>query len=68
MEIQAYAPGQFLLELPMPHAIAGNESYTAVVGCDKSFTTCKAKFDNVLNNGSEPWLIGMDKLLQVGRQ
>ncbi len=68
MEIQSYAPGQFLLELPMPYAIAGNEDYTAVVGCDKSFGTCGTKFGNKLNFGGEPWTIGMDKLLQVGRQ
>lgn len=67
MEIQSYAPGQFLIELPMPYAIAGNEDYTATVGCDKSFATCKAKFNNVVNFGGFPDLIGTDRLLARGQ-
>lgn len=69
MEIQEYTPGIFILELPMPYEIVGDESYTAVVGCMKAkFQDCRDKFNNLVNFGGEPDTPGMDKLLAIGRQ
>jgi uncharacterized phage protein (TIGR02218 family) len=67
MEIKAYVPGQVTLQLPMPHAIAIGDTYSIVAGCDKTLPTCRDRFDNVVNMRAEPYIPGMDQLLQVGR-
>ena len=41
-------------------AIATGDQFSAVAGCDKKFSTCKAKFDNVLNFRGFPHLPGND--------
>ena len=67
-EVKSYVPGQMTLVLPMPYACAVGNTYSLIAGCDKSFTTCRVKFNNVLNFRGEPWLQGLDKLAQVGRK
>jgi uncharacterized phage protein (TIGR02218 family) len=54
----------FFLWLPMPKAIAVSDAYTAYPGCDRRFTTCKARFNNAVNFGGFPHLPGLDKILQ----
>lgn len=68
MEVKEYTPGSITLALPMPYAIAPGDGYSIAAGCDKTFTTCKARFDNVLNFRGEPHVPGTDRILQtVGR-
>jgi hypothetical protein len=67
MEIKSYAPGVFVLQLPFPYAVSIGDAYTAIAGCDRSLTTCRDKFANVVNFRGEPYLPGIDKTIQVGR-
>lgn len=68
MEVKSYVPGQIVLVLPMPYALQVGDTYTMVAGCDKSFTTCRDRFDNVINFRGEPWLPGFDAMIQIGRK
>jgi Phage conserved hypothetical protein BR0599/Ubiquitin-activating enzyme E1 FCCH domain len=70
MEIKAYVPGQVTLALPMPFPISSGspqDTFVISAGCDKSFTTCRDRFNNVVNFRGEPYVPGIDKLIQVGR-
>lgn len=68
MEIQSYVPGQFVLELPMPYPLSAGDAYTAHAGCDYSLATCRDRFSNVLNFRGEPYVPGVDRLMQIGKQ
>jgi hypothetical protein len=67
-EVRNYAPGVWTLELPFPYTINVGDAYSMRAGCDKSLGTCKAKFSNVVNFRGEPYLPGVDKIVQVGKQ
>jgi hypothetical protein len=66
MEVKSYVPEQWVLQQPMPYAIAGNEKYTMTQGCDKTLPTCKTTFFNIFNMRAEPFLSGIDQLAQIG--
>ena len=68
MEVKSYSPGQFILVLPMPYAIQVGDTGSIVGGCNKAVATCHDTFDNVINFRGEPYLPGVDRLLQVGKQ
>lgn len=68
MEVKSYVPGQLALVLPMPFLISVGNSYTVRAGCDRAFTTCRDKFNNVVNFRGEYKLPGIDKMVQVGRK
>lgn len=68
MEIRNYVPGQWTLFLPMPYTVVIGDTYIMRPGCDKSFNTCKNRFNNVINFRGEPYLPGIDKIIQVGKQ
>ena len=68
MEVKSYTTGQFILVLPMPYAIQIGDTGEIVAGCNKSVTTCHDEFDNVINFRGEPYLPGVDRLVQVGKQ
>jgi hypothetical protein len=73
-EVATYVPGQFLLAVPFPYAVVIGDTYTVLIGCDKSMATCGTKtggygkFDNILNMRAEPYLPGLDMIMQVGKQ
>jgi hypothetical protein len=67
MEVKSYTVGQIVLQLPFPYAVAAGDTYSLTAGCDRSFATCKDRFNNVLNFRGEPYVPGLDKLIQVGR-
>jgi uncharacterized phage protein (TIGR02218 family) len=46
--------------LPLPAKPMVGDAFTIVAGCDKSFDTCKAKFDNVDNFRGFPHMPGQD--------
>jgi uncharacterized phage protein (TIGR02218 family) len=63
MEIKEFSNKQFVLVLPMPSNITVGDTFKAVAGCDKAFSTCYGKFSNATNFRGEPHIPGMDKLL-----
>ncbi len=43
---------------PMPNEIVNTDNFSVQVGCDKSFKTCKLKFDNTINFRGFPHIPG----------
>lgn len=68
MEVQSYTPGQVVLFQPMPNQIQVGDTYTIHAGCDYSFPTCQTRFLNTLNFRGEPFVPGVNKIIQVGKQ
>lgn len=60
-EIKSWDGTTFELYLPTNGTIAVTDAFTVTVGCDKTMTTCKAKFNNLLNHRGFPYLPGLDK-------
>jgi uncharacterized phage protein (TIGR02218 family) len=48
-----------------PYPIAVGDSFTVRAGCDKSFETCKVKFNNSLNFQGFPHLPGNDFIIRM---
>jgi len=63
-EVRAFEDGRVELWEPMGLDIAVGDTFTIYPGCNKSFATCKAKFDNVLNFRGEPHVPGNDAMLR----
>ena len=63
MEIKSFVAGAFTLYLPMESNIAVGDEYSLRPGCDKSFATCKARYNNVNNFRGEPHVPGNDQIL-----
>ena len=63
MEIKEFSNKQFTLALPMPNNVAVSDTFNAIAGCDKTISTCIAKFNNAVNFRGEPYVPGMDKML-----
>jgi uncharacterized phage protein (TIGR02218 family) len=63
MEIKEFSNKQFTLVLPMPNNVAVGDTFNARAGCDKTISTCIAKFNNAVNFRGEPYVPGMDKML-----
>ena len=63
-EVKTYlnASGVVELALETPYAIQVGDTFTAVPGCDKNVSTCRDKFDNVVNFGGFPQIPGTDRL------
>jgi uncharacterized phage protein (TIGR02218 family) len=64
MEVKRYGKGAsagvFELWQPMPKAVSAGDTFTVTVGCDKTFATCKAKFNNAANFQGFPYIPGND--------
>lgn len=67
MEVKYWvnAPSTLQLYLPMPRTIVIGDTLTVTAGCDKTLTTCKNKFNNVVNRQAEDYIPGMDSVIQV---
>lgn len=70
MEIKehAYLSGSgadITLALPMPYNIAASDNLTVTRGCDKTLSTCKSKFNNIVNFRGEPHVPGLDKMFET---
>ncbi len=65
MEIKEYSNGQFILSLPMAYPLAIGDAYSVQPGCDKTISTCVARFDNALNFRGEPHVPGIDRVLET---
>jgi uncharacterized phage protein (TIGR02218 family) len=56
--------GTLSLFLPALYAVEVGDAFTVRPGCDKSFATCKAKFDNAINFRGFPHVPGNDQILR----
>lgn len=64
MEVKGFASGgMFTLFLPMPSTVATGDNYSLRPGCDKKFSTCKDRYNNVRNFRGEPNVPGNDQVL-----
>lgn len=66
MEVQDFvqSTGQFTLFQPMPFTVQVGDQYSVYAGCDKLLSTCKNKFNNVVNFRGEPYIPGPDTIIQ----
>jgi uncharacterized phage protein (TIGR02218 family) len=55
--------GILSLFLPALYPMQAGDAFTVRPGCDKSFATCRAKFDNVVNFRGFPHVPGTDQVL-----
>lgn len=65
MEVKEFALGEFVLALPMAYDVQTGDEYQVQAGCDKSFSTCTARFDNAVNFRGEPHVPGIDRMLET---
>jgi len=58
--------GEVFIELwqAMPEVIAPGDGFTVTAGCDKRFSTCRERFDNVVNFRGFPHIPGNDFILR----
>lgn len=71
-KVKIFSAGQFTLSIAMPYPIQVGDTFSAIAGCqkrhDRSLDTpdgvsdCVDKFNNVVNFGGEPHLVGVDVL------
>lgn len=54
--------GRFLLFMPMPKEIQVGDTFEAIPGCDKKKSTCKTRFDNLINFRGFDFIPGRDKI------
>jgi hypothetical protein len=52
----------------MPYLPAIGDTYSMHAGCDYSLETCRDRFNNILNMRAEPYVPGVDRLVQIGKQ
>jgi uncharacterized phage protein (TIGR02218 family) len=57
------ASGTLALFLPALYPMQAGDAFTIRPGCDKSFATCQAKFDNAVNFRGFPHVPGTDQVL-----
>ena len=50
--------------LPMEQEIVAGDRFRLYPGCDKLLATCIGKFANVVNNRGEPFVPGIDQIIQ----
>ncbi|QUN28702.1 DUF2163 domain-containing protein [Cupriavidus sp. KK10] len=63
-EVKAFAPGFVTVALPFPFPVEPGDTYTISAGCDRTFGTCKNRFNNVVNFRGEPYVPGLDTILR----
>jgi len=63
-EVKSFAPGVVAVALPFPFAVAPGDTYMIVAGCDRTFGTCKTRFNNVAHFRGEPYVPGADTILR----
>lgn len=63
-EVKSFAPGVVTVALPVPFPVQPGDTYTIVAGCDRTFGTCKARFNNVVHFRGEPYVPGADTILR----
>lgn len=64
MEVKTNTGTSFILQQDMAHDIAVGDALTIVAGCDWLTTTCNTRYNNLINFGGEPFVPGVDTILQ----
>jgi len=66
MEVKRHAMSATLVSIElwqaMSEGVAIGDTFTVTAGCDKQFTTCKAKFANTINFRGFPYMPGNDAI------
>ncbi len=66
MEVKVFsAGGDMELMLPMAYDVQIGDNYSIIAGCDKTFDTCKNRFNNVINFRGEPHVPGTDEIFKT---
>jgi uncharacterized phage protein (TIGR02218 family) len=68
LEVKSFdngATGILVLWLPSADAIAVGDTFSILMGCDKSLPTCRDRYNNVLNHRGFPFVPGLDAALQT---
>jgi uncharacterized phage protein (TIGR02218 family) len=66
-EVKGFAnggTGVLVLWLPSPDPIAAGDTFSILMGCDKTLATCRDRYNNVLNHRGFPFVPGLDAALQ----
>jgi len=66
MEVKEFSESVISLALPFPYQIQVGDNFEAIAGCDKTVSTCKSKFDNIINFRGEPHIPGTDQISKTG--
>jgi len=62
-DVRAFVGGRVTLFRPPPGPVQANDVFTITAGCAKTLTVCRTKFDNVANFRGDPFVPGIDKVL-----
>lgn len=62
-ELKTWDGTRLTLFLPMPSNPAAGDTFTIEPGCAKTTSDCFGKFNNIVNFRGEPFIPGMDQLL-----
>jgi len=54
--LRGYTPGQFVTIAPWPFAVAAGDAFTVYPGCDKTTSTCAAKYANLQRFRGHPYV------------
>ncbi|PIR39600.1 MAG: hypothetical protein COV35_03595 [Alphaproteobacteria bacterium CG11_big_fil_rev_8_21_14_0_20_39_49] len=65
MEVKRFRDKIITLVLPLPYVLAVSDAYSLIAGCDKNLNTCISKFSNAVNFRGEPYVPGIDKMLET---
>ena len=57
--------GKLILALPMPYTVSVGDTYSLSKGCDKTPETCLTRFSNIVNFRGEPFVPGLDRMLET---
>jgi uncharacterized phage protein (TIGR02218 family) len=63
MEVKRHGTNALELWQAMSETVAPGDAFTLSAGCDKQFSTCKAKFANGINHRGFPYMPGNDVAL-----
>lgn len=62
-DVKIQIGGNVFLWIPANYEIAVGDTFELTAGCDKRLTTCRTKFNNILNFRGFPKVPGIDKLM-----
>jgi uncharacterized phage protein (TIGR02218 family) len=65
MEVKDFSSSEIILALPMPNTVLVGNTISIKAGCDKTDTTCKTKFNNLINFRGFPKVPGTNKILET---
>lgn len=53
--------------LPYPYSVSVGDTFTIYPGCDRDYTTCSTRYNNIVNFRGEPFLPGTAKMLEYAQ-